>query len=68
MSEDTAIGAPDSPNQAPEQASLVAPIPETSGEPVVRRSTLQELKTRTPQELVILAESLDIDGPSNLRT
>jgi transcription termination factor Rho len=39
-----------------------------ANEPVARRSTLQELKTRTPQELVILAESLEIDGPSNLRT
>ena len=33
-----------------------------------RRSTLQELKTRTPTELVVLAESLEIDGASNLRT
>jgi transcription termination factor Rho len=51
--------APDAPEETPEIGV---------SEPVARRSTLQELKTRTPQELVILAESLEIDGPSNLRT
>jgi transcription termination factor Rho len=33
-----------------------------------RRTTLQELKTRTAAELVALAESLEIDGAPNLRT